>query len=186
MVQLKGDRIDILVTPNHRMVTLKKRHETIAPGVRRWRFDVPAEITLAKDLTVHHAIKITCQWEGQPDAPVVIPASVGKQGRLLAPARHLDPVRLATFLGWWIAEGSLAAVKGGNPGSIMRRVTISQTKPAGVAAIAALLAELPWPCSYHAPNFVIASKQLLDYLQPFGRYQHERRVPQWIKDASPR
>lgn len=185
MVQLKGDRIDILVTPNHRMVTLKKRNETISRGVRRWRFDVPAEITLAKDLTVHHAIKITCQWDGQPNAPVVIPASYSVQGNLLSPARHLDPVRWATFLGWWIAEGSTAALKGRNPGSIMRRVTISQTKPDGVAAIAALLAELPWAFSYHAPNFSITSKQLFDYLQPFGRYQHERRVPQWIKDASP-
>ena len=54
-----------------------------------------------------------------------------------------------------------------------------------MAAIAALLNRLPWKFHRSGASFRTSSKQLFEYVAPLGRLQHQRRVPQWIKDASP-
>jgi hypothetical protein len=184
MVEIKGARIDILVTPNHRMVTLKKEIRTGADGKRKWTFDVAPQITLAKDLTVHHSIKLRATWAGDGCTTHVVPAAISVQGYEISPEVTVDAGDLAELLGWWIAEGSIQAVDMGN-GSIQRRVQIAQVKPAGVSALETLLARLPWKWRRAGICFVATSKQLFDLVQPLGRYQHERRVPQWIKDATP-
>ena len=185
MVQLKGARIDILVTPNHRMVTLKKKMITPAPGKRRWTFDVKPEITLAKDLTVHHAIKLRATWRGVDRAKITVAPSISEQGKQIEPARELDSGDFAEMLGWWAAEGSVFEGRSKTQGNMRRRVQIAQIKTAPRAALMALLDRLPWRWRPTESGFVCASKQLHDYVKQFGRYQHERRVPRWIKDSNP-
>ena len=73
MLTVCGTRLNFSVTPNHRMVTFKKVFDRSAG---KWRFDVPAEITLAKDLTIHHTIKFRASWQGNETVVVTIPASV--------------------------------------------------------------------------------------------------------------
>lgn len=185
MVQLKGKSIDVLVTPGHRMVTLKKEHQTIAPGVRKWNLDVPPAITLAKDLTVHHALKIAATWQGNQADAYVIPASISAQNRLLFPEVAVDAHDMAAFFGWWVSEGSVQEVRSKTQGNVRRRVTIHQTKPHRRLEIEALLARLPW--KFHAAHdrYIFTCKQVYDLVAPLGALQHERRVPQWIKDAKP-
>jgi phage terminase large subunit GpA-like protein len=90
MMSLSGNTIDILVTPNHRMVTLKARQETISPGVRKWNFNVAPEITLAKDLTIHHCIKINAKWQGKAIDVVTIPESISSKNYVVQPAVDIN------------------------------------------------------------------------------------------------
>jgi len=185
MVQLKGARIDILVTPNHRMVTLKKRHEPQPDGTRRWNFDVPPGITLAKDLTVHHAIKLNATWAGEARRTIHIPASVNCFGHDIEPARDVDAVDLAAFFGWWVSEGSVFQGRSRTQGNLRHRVEVTQIKPVSRQRLVAVLARLPWRFRTTGKAFVATSKQLYDLVLPAGRRQPERCVPQWIKDARP-
>lgn len=186
MVRLKGERIDVLVTPNHRMVTLKKEHQRQPDGSRKWNFDVPPKITPAKDLTVHHALKITATWEGDDAQSVTIPASYNAQGQQIAPAVEVDAQDMAAFMGWWVSEGSAIEMRSKTQGNLRRRVSISQVKPQRRGEILHLLERLPWRWHEAGNSFVCTSKQLYEYVLQCGRLQPERSAPQWVKDASPR
>lgn len=187
MVEIKGARIDILVTPNHRMVTLEKKPVTLPGGKRGWSFEVEPKITLAKDLTVHTAIKINAGWQGRDDAVVMVPPSFNEAGGIIEPERAINAGDLAALLGWYVSEGSSFQGRSRTQGNLRRRVAISQRKPAGREAIKKLLDRLPWAWRADGDGFVCTSKQLHNYLlSECGRYQHERVVPWWVRQASSR
>jgi len=181
MVHLKGERLDVMVTPNHRMVTYKKKQVRMMDGTRRWMFDVPPEITLAKDLTIHHQLKLHATWRGNDIQTVTIPASESVQGWQIEPQREVNALDMAAFLGWFVSEGSTGLQTLGK--SIRRRVAISQNKQHNRTTIESLLDRLPWRWHASGDSYMITSKQLFDYVRPLGRYQHERIVPDWIKQA---
>lgn len=184
MVQLKGERLDILVTPNHRMVTHKPRLVTVSPGVRRFQKDVPPEITLAKDLTARHTIKLRATWSGE-DTPIVVPALQNKHGTEIQPAHTIDRADLADFFGWFVSEGHTFSGVSATQGNRRYRVVISQNKPEGQRLISQVLNRLPWKWRLDAGRqFVINSKQLYDLVSECGGRQHLRRAPDWIKQSS--
>jgi len=185
MISLAGKTIDILVTPKHRMVTLKAKQETISPGVRKWNFDVKPDITLAKDLTIHHAIKLNAKWKGKDHETITIPESISIKNNIIQPEVSIDSKDLAALLGWWISEGSIKEVTSKTQGNTRRIVSIAQTKLTGRSIIRDLLIRLPWKFRECKNYFEISSKQLYDFLLPCGKYQHERIVPNWIKQSSP-
>ncbi|MFZ5722275.1 MAG: terminase gpA endonuclease subunit, partial [Pseudomonadota bacterium] len=180
MLAVAGTRLNFMVTPNHRMVTYRKQFDRT---IMRWRFDTPPQITLAKDLTIHHTIKINAYWRGIAHATVTIPASCKRSCRtVIEPEQQVSATMLARLLGWFVAEGTCSITA--HQHSIRRRVEIAQTKPEGRALIATVLDQLPWTWHWTDTSAVITSKQLYDYLQrECWGLQHQRRVPQWIKDA---
>lgn len=190
MVELKGRRLDILVTPNHRMVTFKKVFDRKA---RKWNFDVPPEITLAKDLTVHHSLMMAAGWAGD-DAPTrTIPECNADGIRMkIAPAVEVDAEAWAAFLGWYIAEGCRFAGRSKTQGNVQRRVMLYQNEGERAGLIRSVLSRLPWKfreeinTSSGNIRFIATSKQLYDAVEECGDGAGNKRVPQWIKDASPR
>jgi phage terminase large subunit GpA-like protein len=187
MVEIKGRRIDILVTPNHRMVTYKKVFDRAA---HKWNFDVPPLITLAKDLTRHHQLMAAADWIGE-DKPLTIPASVSAQGAAIEPERTVAILPFARFLGWYISDGHRYAQRAKSQSGIKRRVIITQKESAKAESIRKILDELPWKwfevknnAAGDIRSFVITSKQLYDFLDDCGEKQSTRRIPQYIKDAS--
>ncbi|HEU0180356.1 MAG TPA: terminase gpA endonuclease subunit [Blastocatellia bacterium] len=175
MVHLQGRRIDILTTPAHRMVTyLPSRNGVVGP-----------QVTLARELTQRHQIKLTGQWLERGAPQITIPAShKSDSGMEIEPERHVDAMDLARFYGWWITEGSAAINE--HEGSVRRLVSICQTKKENVEAIARLLDRLPWRFSWNdgVHKFTATSKQLFDEVAPWGRLQESRRIPSWIKQSS--
>jgi phage terminase large subunit GpA-like protein len=180
MLHLLGRRLDIMVTPEHRMVTYKKRFDREAG---RWRFDVPPEITLARDLTLHHMLKCAATWTGRP--PTNLPLGV-------------DAGDFAEFLGWFVSEGY--ATRNVWRGRIRRakdqpwrsgltpRVThvvgICQRPGAKMDRIAALVQRLPWRWRRESDRCVATSKPLYEYVKrEIGFGAANKRIPQWIKDA---
>ena len=180
MLTVCGTRLNFSVTPNHRMVTYKKVFDR---SVGKWRFDVPPEITLAKDLTIHHTIKILANWQGNKTIAVTIPASVKQRStNVIHPQCRVCAKTFAEFLGWYVAEGSCRIAVAGS--SVLRAVLIAQTKPGGRARITELLERLPWLWHWTDTFATISCKQLYDYIQrECAGLCHEKRVPQWIKDA---
>ena len=180
LLVVEGKRLNFAVTPNHRMVTYRKEFDR---RIGKWNFDVPPKITLAQDLTIHHTIKINCDWRGNGIEEVTIPASYkGSDYTLIEPERRVPAEALAAFLGWYVAEGSTRIVANGC--SIQRSVQIAQFKPHGREAIEAVLRCLPWKWHWNRRSAVLTSKQLYDYVQTqCPGLQNTRRVPQWIKDA---
>ena len=177
---VEGKRLNFAVTPTHRMVTFRKEYDR---KIGKWNFDVPPKISLAKDLTIHHTIKINARWRGNGLVNVKIPASRKSRGKeIIEPERIVPAVIMAAFLGWYIAEGWTRASACGK--TIMRTVGIAQTKPEGREWIESALDALPWNWHWDTSGAVISSKQLYDYIaQTCPGLQDTRRVPQWIKDA---
>jgi phage terminase large subunit GpA-like protein len=189
MVKIHGRRIDVLVTPGHRMVTYRKEFDRAA---RKWRFDVPPRITLAKDLTLHHQLKLTGRWQGTPITQAVVPASIkDSDGSEIEPERIIDAGDLAEFTGWYVSEGCRFTGVSRTQGNRRYRVEISQNLGAKFNRIEAVLDRLPWRWHITAHTrepgrkFVCTSKQLYRWLDDCGGKQDTRRVPQWIKEAPP-
>ena len=167
-----GKQVSFAVTDEHRFLTKTR------PGRRRWAYrpfdDLPAQFMVRRlndwKSTVTHRLRGT---------------------RLPKVAVDLGfcPEEWASFLGWWIAEGSLAEQKHQRQvnGRIYKRskfyeVVVWQTKIAGRDALRSLLV----PHGFHEKNeyFVISNHRLADWLRKnCGRYSPERRIPPVLKDA---
>ena len=170
MVKIGGSprqRLDCLVTPDHRMVVYEK-HGDGKPVIR-----------LAGELSIWDSIKTRASWAGKKYDKVVIP----KAGRL-GGDREVDPGDFAELCGWYVSEGCCdKTIRIPGKGY---RVTISQVKPEGRKRIRDLVDRLPWNWVSTPGGFVASSRQLWEYFSRFGKGFLEKRVPQWIRDGEPK
>ena len=185
VIEIKGKRVDICVTPNHRMIV----ENTNAI----WRGEYRPRVKLAKDLTAASILKNTSRWIGTRQ-PVVIQAWTYEGAKAGAmPEIVIDRALMAEFVGWFLAEGSLASSS--FEGSVKRRVIISQMPGPKADMIEALLRKMPF--KYGKPktaggchNFNITSAQLHRFLSDCyepgdGRPCYRKRVPAWVLESSP-
>lgn len=184
MVHLKGKRIDILVTPKHRMVTYKKERTS-----KGWNFNTSPKITLAKDLSIHHQIKTSAKWIGSDLDYEVIPACYSLQGRLISTEKIVCAKIMAAFLGWYVSEGCVFSGRSKTQKNIRYRVEITQCDVLNIEIIKALLNQMPFRYRVekqaNGVKFIITSKQLYTYVLSCGENKYSKRVPQWLKDAKP-
>ena len=165
MLAITNSRVDLLVTPTHRMVTYQAQNG-------KWTFDNP-RITMAKDLHQGHGLKVTGMWRGQ-DTPQTVGSDV------------LDPGDLAEFLGWYVSEGCRMLNHAKTQGNRKRwRVQISQNPGAKFDRIVELCQRLPWKAQIHKDRIVFTRQALYDYVGQCGDKAPNKRVPPWIKEASP-
>lgn len=113
MVRIVSQCVDLLVTPNHRMVI--RKHDTRAAG----RGEEPLDILRAGDLGGRRVkFKRTANWTGEapetfaiPDVVVEAPVSnqTGPCGTrtVVCSGREVRALPFARMIGWWLAEGSL-------------------------------------------------------------------------------
>lgn len=162
MVHIGGgnrQKLDLFVTPSHRMV------------VHKTKKNIP-EIRCAKDLRKTDRIKLTAKWEGDELQTIHIPAA----GQ--SPIREVDAVALAKFLGWYIAEGCCQEKA--------HRVFISQIPGPGRDRLLKDLEHLPWKWHNTGNSIAVSSMQVYGLVKDLGDSCYNKRVPQWIKEASPR
>lgn len=164
MIRIGGgrrQRVDLLVTPSHRMVVLDGH------GAKEWT------IKKAGDLTIWDKLKPSVgSWEADPS---------------WSPPDHgwnCNVDDFAEFMGWYVSEGSqVEYVHHSQPSSVKRRVCISQMKySSSWPALESLLARLPWRWHYSGHQVVITNKELHEQVKPLG-LSGDKFVPQWIKDA---
>lgn len=191
MLHIQGRRIDIMVTENHRMVAIKKRQERQIDGSRKWNLNPPVDIVLAKDLTLHHQLLVSAQWEGIDHETIKIPAYINKQGNEIWAEEEVDAGDFAEFLGWFVSEGCSFVGKSKKTGHInCRRVQFDQNPVDKAERLDSLLRRLPWAFRTErvrtSLRWIITNAQLYDVVVDCGIGVANKKVPQWIKDSSPR
>lgn len=169
MVKVGGEkysRIDLLVTPSHRMVVHAGQGSD----------KMPPTFKEASSLTIWDKIKCSAHWTGVGVKTFKIPQAFNKKYKDV----EIDAVLLAQFLGWYVAEGCC-----GHYGKKRdARVIISQNRGPKADKIRKLLDLLPWRYHQNDKGFVLSNDQAYRIVCDFGG-RSTKRVPQWIKDATP-
>jgi hypothetical protein len=193
MIYFKGTGIDLLVTPNHKMLAY---YEKNGNAIRK-RKKVNGKFTKSKETSyfieakdvrhTHVTPKIGFKWIGNEPTYFILPELIttyNKQRKIYPPQKIKIEDWLA-FFGLWIAEGCVRGSKGGKK---IYSISIKQKKPRD-EDVRELLKILPFHFTESIDirdivNFEICNKQLWDYFKQFGN-SHTKYIPKEIKNLSP-
>jgi phosphoribosylamine-glycine ligase len=165
MVSFKHREIDLLVTPNHRMLIQKRKGS---------RFT----IIEAKNWEGENIIPQTGRWIGSQPKYFRIPES---KNRFSPKSKSIKvPFKdWAEFMGLYLSEGYSLRAKRGSA------IYICQTKSSkNYNKMRAILEKLPFHLNIVEKGFKISSIQLCEVLKGFGN-ANEKYVPSYIKNAKP-
>jgi len=179
MYQFKTRSLNLLVTPNHRMVV-----DQVGSGKRKF---VEAENF---DFNNQRIPKQSI-WQGEEKEWFILPAieitKYGRQGRtsyqVIRNALRIKMDNWLKFFGFWLAEGCTDNKKIAPRHGY--RVVITQIEKKKRKEIKEILDSLPFNYAEEKNNFVICNKQLWSYLRQFGK-KYDKFIPQEIKNLSKR
>jgi nucleoside-diphosphate-sugar epimerase len=168
MYCIEARRLDLCVTPNHRMMTSFKRRD----GSEAMRIEVAGEI-----LHKYNRYHLTCEWEGEEVATFTLPAYHFLNGGYRAetrPAVEIPMDAWLRFLGWYLAEGTVDRGRKKMP----NRVNVNQKIGPSSDRVARAFQQVAEAigCTYSAYSFkdrdqiahYLFSTQLAVYLQQLG------------------
>lgn len=190
MYRVKNRGVDLLVTPNHRMLSAP-RVSGEDGTLGRLDFDQvnPRHFTdhTAEDIfgEARRYLKAG-RWEGSEPEAVVIPggsrAANGK-GPAPAPEKRVSPLVWAEFMGWYLAEGHVSHST--SSGSYRVHIAAS-TKRGGEnrPKVRAVLAEMGFTPTETDAGFVIYHKGLYEKLAPLGKVG-DKYIPREVLDLPP-
>ena len=165
MVQFKHRELDLLVTPNHRMLVRGRKSRKI-------------EVIEAQNLVGENEVFLTGRWEGKSSRYFEIVAYDYKFNRKLKKQRikFVDWIR---FMGLFLSEGYVVDSKD------CHRVYICQTKKSGyLCEFEKILSKLPFGHTYSEKDskFRINSIQLSRILKKYGEAK-QKYIPAYIKNS---
>lgn len=193
MVGFTSRTMDALVTPNHRMLTVRP------PNCAQPR--PPERIRLASEIVGKkgYCAPAHSNWVGQSPSTFTVPAVTLSRGgtakRREWPSFHpgvtLPAEDWCAFLGIWLAEGSVRGSKGGR-GPLERKgsacpfsVTVSQSKESPhYHEIQRLLDRLPWHFIHSGDSWICQDVALWTYLRPLGN-SSTKYVPSEVRGFAP-
>lgn len=177
MYHFKNQKVDLLVTPNHRMVYLDK-HTKEQSFVRADEYNyhkhgIPRKAVNTSEGQQYFIIpKIENNWE----------TGMYKNKHKKIWQEMKVPMKYwLQFLGWFVSEGSLDNENIAKDHGY--RVFISQKKDANIPIIKDILSHLPWKFNYSKRfgTFIITNKQLWYYLRNNVKTNcYDTRVPREI------
>ncbi len=178
LLTFEGRSVDLHVTPDHGLFT-RASTETDFHRVDAHK--------AARFSRTYHTSAAT--WGGTARATFTLPMAQGEDGRRLT-RNNVQSVPMdawLTLLGWWLAEGSLAAPRGarGRVNNYVVAIAKVSTKKAERTAIATAANR----CGFHAHegdprNIIISSKQLHTYLRQFGHAEN-KYIPREFLELPP-
>lgn len=165
------------VTPSHRMLWSRQRASCAIP----WSdyYLEPIKSINGTD----RAIPRCFRWTGLDIEHFEIPGLRTK--RKTYPPRQVSMADWLEFLGWYIAEGSLAFGRNGEP----KKVAVSQKDMSVLHRLAEIARRMGFsPRVYPGPSasLRIGERRLADYLLGYGRYSYEKRIPSFVGSLSPK
>ncbi len=179
MIDVSSRFVDLSVTPEHMMWASED-----GSSYRR----MPAESLERKDTKYLQRAK----WTGTEFKTFSIPAYEQKflgrnkgSPKVLSGTRTFPARPWIQFMAWYLSEGSCYRSKLANGGRGYR-ICIKQdlnANPDKVKEISSVLDALGYRNSYSSNQFHIDSKELYEYLKPFGK-SGEKFVPDEIKQSS--
>ncbi|HDZ18920.1 hypothetical protein LCGC14_1539650 [marine sediment metagenome] len=165
MIHFEHRELDLLVTPNHRMLVKNRKSEKI-------------EVLEAGSLIGEKEIFLTGIWEGESPEYFTIDEYDFKFNR----KREKQEIKLTDwiqFMGLYLSEGYVTDTENEH------RVYICQTKNSKYfKAFEKILSKLPFKNSYREEDskFRINSIQLVNILKEFGKAK-EKFIPSYIKNG---
>lgn len=168
MVRIEHQKVDQLVTPDHRCMV------SLPVGKPRRYGDhvyVPAN-TLAG--LARFRVPLTGQWIAPYTEKIRTMEITGNKDYHPNTVRLPDEVNnkwLARICGWYVSEGSIA------PGFI----TFPQRKNLHKQSIATLLKDGGLRATVTEEGVTTSSGELADILSQFGRHSHVKKLPYWLK-----
>lgn len=171
MIRLKTRSVNLLVTPDHKMVAKKA-------GQEAWQH------MEASALTYHHEIP-TASPSFNFSGPPCMPLLEYRKTRGDFPVK--DTLTFWKFLGYYISEGSC---RGASRGIMLEdtsryMIKISQSKeakPDSWERIHQVLIDMGITFRYYAHDFTMHCKTLHALLHPLGG-SHNKRIPEWAFNA---
>ncbi len=173
LITIRNQTLDIAVTPDHNMY-VSGQHDA-RTGTGKFGF------VKAMDLEYQSVIKRTGTWQGSEVSVFVLPSvAVGHYSGRQVLYQQTGEMEIPmdewlSFMGIWLSEGSASYGK----------VSISQEAGENAEMIASMLERLPFRFTRSGVEFYAYNKQLFSYLDAFGKAP-EKKIPQFIKDLSPR
>ncbi len=179
LYEFKTKSLDLLVTPNHRMV-VDQTYKNKRKFVEAQEFDVN-----------NHRIPKQSIWSGEEKEWFILPSidfiKYGRQGRtpykVVRDSLKIKMDDWLKFFGFWLAEGSTDNEKIAK--SHGYRVFITQVNKKKRKEIKEVLDKLPFNYAEETNNYVICNKQLWTYLRGFGK-KYNKYIPKEIKGLSKR
>jgi thymidylate synthase ThyX len=182
MYRVRSEQVDLLVTPNHRMWV--KAYDTQANK----RGEEPYRVRLANEIFGKRvAYQKTVRWEGQDTGVVEIPGTkrvYQRRDRSTQSTRYyigasfpLD--EFARFLGHWLAEGCLNG----------HQIILAQNRGERLDEMAENIRAMGLRSYARASGHgavVTQNVALRDSLARCGGRAHQKRVPSFVHDWSPR
>jgi len=165
MIHFKHRELDLLVTPNHRMLVKNRKSEKI-------------EILEAENLRGEKEIFLSGIWKGKSPEYFTIDEYDYKFNRKLE-KQEIKFVDWIRFMGLYLSEGYVTSTKKEH------RVYICQTKKSKYFNdFEKILSKLPFNYSYREEDskFRINSIQLVNILKEFGKSK-EKFIPYYIRNA---
>lgn len=196
MYKLKSKRVDLLVTPEHRLVHqkytgLRNKKDSLRP----WVVDTPLNL-IGKRVKY----KRDGKWVGLDHEIINIPDYVSKQTiankygeygekEIICHGHSFNAEEFAWFLGYWLAEGSLEHSSKGGYLTLIRLWKYSKYFDRVMSCISSLgLTVNVKPNKYNKEMLKIVingGRSLYEYLKPLGRC-YEKFIPFDVKNWSPR
>ncbi|MFH1867931.1 MAG: phosphoribosylglycinamide synthetase C domain-containing protein [Candidatus Omnitrophota bacterium] len=167
MALFKNRNIDLLVTPNHKMLLQQRRGKE------------KVFIKEARDYKGENYIYQSGVWVGKRKNFFILPEYSYGFNRKFKKLK-IDLANWAQFLGVYLSEGYTTKGKGS------KRVYIAQTsKSKNFKKIKKIINKSPFKFSFEQKNhkFRINSTQLALYLNEFGT-SHKKYVPEYLKNAN--
>lgn len=164
--------LDFLVTPNHKIPYRSKTRK----GFSKMKLDEIQNITYS-----NWRIEDQFKWEGNDAEVFELPPYFSNRG--LFPHLSLNAEMWFTFLGIFVAEGHTR--KDG------LRTMIAQKSVETTLLFIKLITALGFKCTVSAPRddiymISIYSIQLGDHLKSFGSLATNKKLPNYVRNASPR
>lgn len=163
IINIKNRSIDLLVTPNHKMVC--KTREDADTG--KWKY-VRAE-------NLNDSYKIPCSGKYLSD----------NYSYSEPPIKGVSLAVWWEFMGWYLSEGFCCGVSDGKKRQHNSRykISISQSKNSKYySKIKKCLDQLPYYNNYIGHEFIIHSKELWEILFPLGN-SYTKRIPRYLLKA---
>jgi len=166
MFNFKNRSMDLLVTPNHRMLVQQRKRN-------KRNFIVKAKDYLGENYFYQSTI-----WNGKNSDFFILPEHYYGFNRKFKSLK-INFKDWVNFLGIYLSEGYVSKQKSA------KRVYICQTsKSKNFNKMKDIISKLPFNLTYEEPHnkFRINSTQLATYLEKFGT-SHKKYIPDYIKNA---
>ena len=190
MVEFRNRYVDLLVTPNHRMLVRRKSQgDGLQKKARDWEWDwhIRRADEFLGRCTVDWRLPLTASWTAHAPVPERFTLSVptaSPVGRSATTKVDMPMWAFARFLGVFVAEGSL---RHDAPGKVQRyEISVSQMAAGKLDEVRRILKDTGLNWHYWSDEksgrFTVGCKALWLYLEQCGRGAPNKVLPAEVMD----